>query len=36
MNSKRRTLKLLMGGIAACVTTSVFAASEMAVYHSPD
>jgi hypothetical protein len=36
MNPKRKTLQRLVGGIAACVSTSVFAVSEIAVYHSPD
>lgn len=36
MNTKRRTLKLLLGGIAACISRPVFSASEIEVYLSPD
>lgn len=36
MNLKRKTLQLLVGGIATCLSTSVFAVSEIEVYHSPD
>jgi len=36
MNSKRKTLQRLLGGIAACVSAPAFAAFEIDVYHSPD
>ena len=36
MNPRRTALKLLLGGIAASLNVPVFAASEIAVYHSPD
>jgi hypothetical protein len=36
MNPKRKTLQRLLGGIATCVNSSVFAASDIEVYHSPD
>ncbi len=36
MYPRRKALKLLLGGIAACAGTPVFAAPEIAVYHSPD
>jgi hypothetical protein len=36
MNTRRNTLKLLLGGIGACVSLPAFAASEIEVYLSPD
>ena len=36
MNSRRNVLKLLVGGIAACVSAPVLSALEIDVYHSPD
>ncbi len=36
MNQRRDTLKLLLGGIALCVTAPAFAAGDIEVYHSPD
>lgn len=36
MQSRRNALKLLLGGIAACVSVPAVAALEMDVYHSPD
>ena len=36
MNMRRAALKLLLGGIAACVSVPAVAALEMDVYHSPD
>ena len=36
MNTRRNALKLLLGGIAACISAPAFAAAEISVYHSPD
>jgi hypothetical protein len=36
MNPRRKALKLLLGGIAACASAPVFAAPKIEVYHSPD
>ena len=36
MISRRKSLKLLLGGMAACISAPTFAAAEIAVYHSPD
>jgi hypothetical protein len=36
MNTRRRALQMLLGGIAAALTVPVFSASEITVYHSPD
>ncbi len=36
MHARRNTLKLLLGGLAVCASAPVYAAAEMAVYHSPD
>ena len=36
MNQRRNALKLLLGGIAACVSAPSLAAPEMDVYLSPD
>ena len=36
MNRRRNALRLLLGGIAVCVSTPAFAAPEIDVYHSPD
>jgi hypothetical protein len=36
MNRRRKALKLLLGGIAACVSMPAVAALEIDVYHSPD
>lgn len=36
MNQRRYALKLLLGGIAVCVSAPALAASELDVYLSPD
>lgn len=36
MGSRRDTLKMLLGGIAACINLPAFAALDIAVYLSPD
>ena len=36
MNTRRHTLKLLLGGIAGCISLPAFAAQEIEVYLSPD
>lgn len=36
MNQRRNTLKLLLGGIAACVSAPALAVPELDVYLSPD